>query len=116
MSLDHNRASYDNIVNYCLNPSNGRDATYAKFDFQQRHLSLPNADEQFEQRCANYDNLSYLVVDGVASKKAFHKDRKSVGKIASCKEYFAATTGLNLRETRARKSIAAWRETIEGDE
>jgi hypothetical protein len=54
-------SSYDNILNYCLNP---------KID--------PNFTEnQFENRCANYDNLSYLT-----------KPISKYGKISSCKDYF----------------------------
>ena len=101
-SVDASRASYDNIFKYCLKSSleNENDGVYAKFDF--RPLSLPNADEQqFEERCANYDNLSYLVADGKASRR----DRRAVGKIASCKDYFAATTGFLAQENGEGKSI-----------
>ena len=100
-SIDDSRASYDNIFKYCLKSSLENDSVYAKFDF--RHLSLPiTADEQkFEERCANYDNLSYLVADGKASRR----DRSVVNKIASCKDYFAATTGFVAQENGQGKSI-----------
>jgi hypothetical protein len=90
---DMNRASYDNIFNYCLNPINDSNSIYAKFDFHR-------PDEQFEQRCANYDNLSYLIIDGISSKKF---SNKGIGKIASCKDYFAATTGFVYHENGQRE-------------
>ncbi|CAF0897341.1 unnamed protein product [Rotaria sordida] len=61
-SYNDNRALYDNILNYCLNPSNESNSIYAKFDFHRRSLNFSNPEEQFEQRCANYDNLSYLII------------------------------------------------------
>jgi hypothetical protein len=64
-----------------------------KFDF--RHGNS-NSDEQFEQRCANYDNLSYLVMEKILPKKR-------IGKIASCKDYFAATTGFVFEENGQRE-------------
>jgi hypothetical protein len=92
-SYDNNRASYDNILNYCLNPSNESNSIYAKFNFT-------NQEKQFEQRCANYDNLSYLVIDGISSKKL---SKREIGKIASCKDYFAATTGFRFNENGQRE-------------
>ncbi len=68
-----------------------------KFDF--RHGNS-NSDEQFEQRCANYDNLSYLVMEKISPKKC---SRKGIGKIASCKDYFAATTGFVFEENGQRE-------------
>ncbi|CAF0793229.1 unnamed protein product [Adineta ricciae] len=98
-SANSSRASYDNILNYCLNPANESNSIYAKFSFQQRD-SKPKTDEkQFEQRCANYDNLSYLVIDGITSKKFLHR---GIGKISSCKDYFAATTGFIFNENGQR--------------
>jgi len=96
-SYDNNRASYDNILNYCLNPSNESNSIYAKFNF---HSGYTNQEKQFEQRCANYDNLSYLVIDGISSKKL---SKREIGKIASCKEYFAATTGFRFNENGQRE-------------
>ncbi|CAM2713528.1 unnamed protein product [Rotaria socialis] len=78
---DNNRAMYDNILHYCLNPLNDSNSIYAKFDFRHRSLTLRNQEEQFEKRCANYDNLSYLVIDGISSKK---NSNRGNGKIASC--------------------------------
>lgn len=99
-SANSSRASYDNILNYCLNPANESNSIYAKFSFQQRD-SKPKVDEkQFEQRCANYDNLSYLVIDGLTSKKFLHR---GIGKISSCKDYFAATTGFVFNENGQRE-------------
>ncbi len=83
-------ASYDNILNYCLNDTN---SIYTKFNF-------PHQDEQYDQRCANYDNLSYLIIDGISSKKI---SNKGIGKIASCKDYFAATTGFIYKENGQRE-------------
>ena len=53
-----------------------------KFDF--RHGKI-HCEKPFEQRCANYDNLSYLIMEKISSKK-------EVKKISSCKDYFAAST------------------------
>ena len=92
-SSDHSRASYDNLLNYSPSSSNGNDSIYAKFDFNVRQTSLSNPDQHFVERCANYDNLSYLIPDGISSKKALLKDRKIGERVASCKDYFAATTG-----------------------
>jgi len=91
-SYDDNRASYDNILNYCLNPINESNSIYEKFNF--------NTKEQFEQRCANYDNLSYLVIEKIPSRKF---SNKGIGKIASCKDYFAATTGFSFNENGQRE-------------
>jgi hypothetical protein len=102
-SYDDNRASYDNILNYCLNQSNDSNSIYAKFNFHPRLKSLSNQEEQFEQRCANYDNLSYLVIDGISSKSSVNKEKKRLGKIASCKDYFAATTGRIFNENEQRE-------------
>ncbi|CAF0858688.1 unnamed protein product, partial [Adineta steineri] len=96
-SYDINRASYDNILNYCLNPMNESNSIYAKFNFHQRNNSS-NKDKQFEQRCANYDNLSYLVIDGPSSSSSKKFLNRKIGKIASCKDYFAATTGFSFNE------------------
>jgi hypothetical protein len=96
-SCDDNRASYDNILNYCLNPSNESNTIYEKFNFNQKNFT---SEEQFERRCANYDNLSYLVIDKISPKKF---SNKGIGKIASCKDYFAATTGFSFNENGQRE-------------
>ena len=57
----NNRASYDNILNYCSNESH---SLYMKFDFRHGKIHCENA---FEQRCANYDNLSYLIKEKISS-------------------------------------------------
>ncbi|CAF4038256.1 unnamed protein product [Rotaria sp. Silwood2] len=94
-SYDDNRALYDNILNYCLNPLNESNSIYSKFDFHHRSLNLSNQEEQFEQRCANYDNLSYLVIDGISSKNFSNRGKIN---IASCKDYFDATNRFILNE------------------
>jgi hypothetical protein len=58
-------------------------------------MNFNQEEQQFEQRCANYDNLSYLVIEKPCSKKF---SNKQIGKIASCKDYFAATTGFIFHE------------------
>ncbi|CAF3776005.1 unnamed protein product [Rotaria magnacalcarata] len=99
---DNNRAMYDNILHYCLNPLNDSNSIYAKFHFRHRSLTLRNQEEQFEKRCANYDNLSYLVIDGISSKK---NSNRGNGKIASCKDYFAATNRFIFNKNEQRLSI-----------
>lgn len=94
---NNNRALYDNVLHYCLNPPNDSNSIYAKFDFRHRSLNLKNQDEQFEKRCANYDNLSYLVVDGLSLKRSSNRGNP---KIASCKDYFAATNRFIFNENR----------------
>ncbi|CAF3840136.1 unnamed protein product [Rotaria sordida] len=103
-SYNDNRALYDNILNYCLNPSNESNSIYAKFDFHRRSLNFSNPEEQFEQRCANYDNLSYLVIDGISSKKISNRGKKN---IASCKDYFTASNRFIFNENEQHVSIGS---------
>ncbi|CAF0878138.1 unnamed protein product [Rotaria sp. Silwood1] len=103
-SYDNNRALYDNILNYCLNPLNESNSIYAKFDFHHRSLNLSSQEEQFERRCANYDNLSYLFIDGISSKKTLYRGKRN---IASCKDYYAATNRFTFHEDEQHISIGS---------
>lgn len=95
-----NRELYDNVLNYCLNPLDESNLIYAKFDFHNRSINLKNQDEQFEQRCSNYDNLSYLVIDGISSKTL---SNRGIGNIASCKDYFAATNRFIFNDENVKR-------------
>jgi hypothetical protein len=53
---------------------------------------LNTKENQFEKRCANYDNLSYLTKE--ISKK---------GKISSCKDYFTNTKKFDFNENKSRE-------------
>ena len=100
VSYNDNHVLYDNVLNYCRNSSNEENSIYAKFDFRHRYLSLPYHDKQFEQRCANYDNLSYLIIDRVSSRKLANR---GIRNIASCKDYFAATNRFISNENEQRE-------------
>jgi len=74
-------SSYDNILNYCLNSN----LNYNEF-------VLNTKENQFEKRCSNYDNLSYL------TKKISKK-----GKISSSKDYFTNTKKFDFNENKSRE-------------
>ncbi|CAF4150849.1 unnamed protein product, partial [Didymodactylos carnosus] len=60
-SSSNNNRAYDNILNYSLFDIDG---VYSRFNFPRKQHTLPcNNKTQFHMKCANYDNLSYLVVD-----------------------------------------------------
>lgn len=87
-------SSYDNILNYCLNPKSDTPQTYSSNDYNSN-------EKQFETCCSNYDNLSYLTKK--VSKKA---------KISSCKDYFTNSKNIVFNENKHSKytNILLWHE------
>ncbi|CAF3805844.1 unnamed protein product [Rotaria magnacalcarata] len=76
-------SSYDNILNYCLNPKTDLSTIYTtRIDYNLK-------EKQFETRCANYDNLSYLT-----------KTISKTGKISSCKDYFTNSKNIVFNEKK----------------
>lgn len=64
-------ASYDNIMNYCLNSKKENDSNYAIIDYNAKA-------KNFEKRCANYDNLSHLTKKISRRSKVCSRENSSI--------------------------------------